>query len=189
MGAIIVLMSNYIAMLRGIGPGNPNMHGDRLRSVFESMDFNHVQTLLSSGNVVFSSNNSDIKSMQTQIESTIFKQLDFTTVAIIRPQAGIQKLINSNPFKELKHENAGKTYLTVTFFKDVPVNLPRFPYKPEGKYFELVAFVDNAICSVIDLTKGKTPDIMVWLERQFGKEITTRTWLTMNRILIKLNAM
>jgi acyl carrier protein len=41
---------------------------------------------------------------------------------------------------------------------------------------------DGAICSVIDLTSAKTPDLMLWLEKQFGKEITTRTWKTVERI-------
>jgi hypothetical protein len=45
----------------------------------------------------------------------------------------------------------------------------------------------GAICSVIDLTGSKTPDLMVWLEKQFGKQITTRTWKTVGRILRKLD--
>jgi hypothetical protein len=36
---------------------------------------------------------------------------------------------------------------------------------------------------VIDLTSAKTPDLMIWLEKKFGKEITTRTWKTVERIL------
>jgi hypothetical protein len=43
--------------------------------------------------------------------------------------------------------------------------------------------VDGAICSVIDLTGSRTPDLMLRLEKQFGKEITTRTWKTVERIL------
>ncbi len=42
---------------------------------------------------------------------------------------------------------------------------------------------DGAICSVTDLADSGTPDLMVWLEKKFGKEITTRTWKTVKRIL------
>jgi hypothetical protein len=45
----------------------------------------------------------------------------------------------------------------------------------------------GANCSVIDLTGSKTPDLMVWLEKQFGKQITMRTWKTVGRILGKLD--
>jgi hypothetical protein len=40
---------------------------------------------------------------------------------------------------------------------------------------------------VIDLTSAKTPDLMRWLEKEFGKEITTRTYKTVQRILKKLD--
>jgi hypothetical protein len=43
------------------------------------------------------------------------------------------------------------------------------------------------ICSVIDLTSSKTPDLMQWMDREFGKEITTRTFKTVERILRRLN--
>lgn len=45
----------YVALLRGIGPSNPNMHGAKLKAAAESAGFKNVQTLLSSGNVIFES--------------------------------------------------------------------------------------------------------------------------------------
>ena len=33
---------------------------------------------------------------------------------------------------------------------------------------------------------GRTPDLMLWLEKQFGKKITTRTWKTVGKILAKM---
>ncbi len=61
-----------------------------------------------------------------------------------------------------------------------------FPYRAEDGTYELVGMYSGAICSVIDLAGARTPDLMVWLERRFGKEITTRTWKTVGRILKKL---
>ncbi len=46
---------------------------------------------------------------------------------------------------------------------------------------------DRVICSVVDLTGSRTPDLMRWLEKMLGKEITTRTWTTVHRILRKLS--
>jgi hypothetical protein len=48
--------------------------------------------------------------------------------------------------------------------------------------YTLLGMYDGAICSVVDLTGAKTPDLMLWLEKKFGKEITTRTWKTVERI-------
>lgn len=179
-------MKSYAALLRGIGPGNPNMHGDKLRTAFEAAGFTKVRTLLASGNLVFESEMTDANAMESLIETTIVKELGFTTTAFVLSSQQIQNLIDANPFGNLNHENSGKTYLTVTYFKDPPQNLPDLPFKPVGKTFQLVANIDGALCGVVDLTQGKTPDLMVWLERQYGKQITTRTLLTMNRILAKL---
>ncbi|HLS26000.1 MAG TPA: hypothetical protein VK063_09020 [Beutenbergiaceae bacterium] len=37
-----------------------------------------------------------------------------------------------------------------------------------------------------DTTGARTPDTMRWLEQEFGNDITTRTWLTVARILRRL---
>ena len=42
-----------------------------------------------------------------------------------------------------------------------------------------LAVIDNSV-------PGKTPNFMQWLERSYGKDITTRTWLTVQRIATKL---
>jgi hypothetical protein len=45
--------------------------------------------------------------------------------------------------------------------------------------------IDDTLFSVIDTT-GKTPDLMSWLEKQYGKEISSRTWKTVNRLLARM---
>jgi uncharacterized protein (DUF1697 family) len=180
-------MTKYAAMIRGVGPGNPNMRGEKLREAFESLGFTNVRPVITSGNVVFESDITDTAKLEAMVEVVFPKLLDFERAVFIRSEVQLQKLIDANPFSNLKHENAGKTYLTVTFFKTAPKPDFSFPYHPDGKAFELVATVDGAICSVVDLSNGKTPDLMTWLERQFGKDITTRTWNTVSRLLIKLS--
>src|SRR3990167_7756479 len=48
-------MTTYVALLRGIGPINPNMRPAKLKWGFEEMGFKNVRTVISSGNVVFES--------------------------------------------------------------------------------------------------------------------------------------
>lgn len=183
------IVTKFAAMIRGVGPTNPNMRGEKLRGAFESLGFTNVRSMLASGNVVFETNEKDIHKLEIMVEAAFPKQLDFSRDVFIRSQTELQKLVDAQPFEELKHENAGKTYLTVTFFKSFPQNLPVLPYRPDGKSFEIIAKIDDSICCVVDLTTGKTPDMMSWLEREYGKQITTRTWLTVNRLLKKLDEM
>ena len=48
-------MHRYAALLRGIAPSGPNMTNDKLRGVFEELGYEHVASVLASGNIVFDS--------------------------------------------------------------------------------------------------------------------------------------
>ena len=178
-------MKSYVALLRGIGPGNPNMRNDKLRRVFEELGFNNVRTVISSGNVVFDSSSSAMRAMEAEVEAALPMRLGFSSTTIIRSRQQIKALVDRDPFGRLEH--SGKTNLNVTFLKKKPRTGLTFPYRPKDRAYTLLGLYDRDICSVIDLTSSKTPDLMLWLEREFGKEITTRTYRTVDRILRKLN--
>lgn len=174
-------MTKYVALLRGIAPSNSNMRNDKLRGLFDKLGFSHVQTVISSGNVLFESTSKDAKKLEEIIEKALPEQLGFTSTTIIKSQGQLQKLVKKNPFKKMEHSQ--KSSLNVTFLKNEIKPDIKFPYKVDHRDYTLLSMYDGAICSVIDLTSAKTPDLMLWLEKKFGKEITTRTWKTVERIL------
>jgi uncharacterized protein (DUF1697 family) len=151
----------YVALLRGIGPLNPNMRNNKLRGLFEDLGFKNVQTIISSGNVLFESSSANAKALESKIEKALPQKLGFKSTTIIRSDKQLQKLIKSDPFKG--KNDTSKSRLNVTFLKK------------GGEVF-----------SVIDLTNTRTPEVMLKLEKEHGKEITTRTWKTVGRIAKKL---
>lgn len=174
-------MTRYVALLRGIAPLNPNMRNDKLRGVFEKLGFANVKTVISSGNVIFESPSRSVRNLEESIEKALPEQLGFNSTTIIRSQKQIQQLVDKHPFQGMEHSQ--KSSLNVTFLKKkIKIDI-KFPYKVDNRDYTLLGMYDGAICSVIDLTSTKTPDLMLWLEKQFGKEITTRTWKTVERIL------
>lgn len=152
----------YVALLRGIMPMNPNMRGEKLREVFESLGFKNVQTVIASGNVIFDSPSKSPSSLEKKIEDALPKQLGFKSTTMVRSREELESLTKKKPFRGVEDEKPN--YLVVTFFKD---------RKPE-------------LCTVIDLNAGKTPSFMADLEKKHGKDITTRTWKTIGRILKKM---
>jgi uncharacterized protein (DUF1697 family) len=178
-------MTKYVALLRGIGPMNPNMRNDKLRGVFENLGFKNVKTVISSGNVVFETDRKDIAAMEAAIEKAWPEQLDFTSATIIRSYDELLELIANDPFKGTKHRP--KTYLTVTFLKRKSSK----PLKdfPPNQGSTIGAIYDRELCAIVDTTAAKTPDLMAKAERYFGKEITTRTWKTVERICKALEAL
>lgn len=179
-------MTKYVAFLRGIMPMNPNMRNEKLRGVFESLGFKNVQTVISSGNVLFETGSTNAKALEAVIEKALPEQLGFKSTTIVRSRKQLQDLVNKNLFKGIPDTRSSR--LNVTFLKN-PLDLKlKFPFNAGNKSYRLVGLYDCAICSVIDLTGDKTPDFMVWLEKQFGKQITTRTWNTIGKILKKLDS-
>ncbi len=176
----------YVALLRGIAPLNPNMHNDKLRAVFEELGFKNVETVIASGNVLFESSSKNVKALETSVEKILPKRLGFSSTTIIRSEEELLRLVEQNPFKGI--EDTPKSRLNVTFLKNIPEAKFKFPYSAANATYELLGIYDRSICSVIDLSGSKTPDLMAWLEKQFGKEITTRTWKTVHRILKKMEA-
>lgn len=165
----------YVALLRGIGPANPNMHGSKLAGVLEDLGFNNVRPVISSGNVIFESDSKDIAKLEDIIQKAWPQKLGFNSTTIIRSQEQLKALVAADPFDGATHSR--QSYLLVTFFKQSP-NIKQANFYTDNDV--------NALCSVIDTTTSKTPDFMAKLERQFSKDITSRTWLTIQRILAKM---
>ena len=174
-------MTKYVALLRGIGPLNPNMRNDKLRGVFGKLGFANVKTVISSGNVVFESPSRNVRKLEGSIEKALPEELGFKSTTIIRSRSQLQQLVDKNPFKGMEHSQ--KSSLNVTFLKHKTKISIEFPHKVDNRAYTLLGMHDGAICSVVDLTSSKTPDLMIRLEKKFGKEITTRTWKTVERIL------
>lgn len=148
----------YVAFLRGIGPGNPNMHPQKLVGVLEELNFTNVKGVISSGNVIFESESKNIKTLEDIIQKSWPEKLGFNSTTIIRSQTQIQNIINKKPFGN--QEFSKVNYQMVTFLKK------------GGEEF-----------NVVDTTSSKTPKFMTDLEKKYGKEITSRTWKTVNRVL------
>lgn len=174
-------MTRYVALLRGIAPTNPNMRNDKLRGVFEKLGFASVQTVISSGNVIFESPSRSARKLEETIEKALPEELGFSSTTILRSHGQIRRLVERNPFEGMEHSQ--KTSLNVTFLKKKRNIDLKFPYHFDNRDYSLLGMYDGAICSVIDLTSSRTPDLMAWLEKQFGREITTRSWKTVERIL------
>ncbi len=174
----------YVALLRGIVPTNPNMRNEKLRSTFETLGLEYIQTILSSGNVLFETETKDTKALEIAIEKGLQARLAFAATTILRSREQMQALVDQHPFQGMNDTPASR--FNVTFLKHPPAEVTALPY-PEEQAYKLLGLFDGAICTVIDTTSARTPQLMTWLEKQFGKDITTRTWKTVDKIFNKLN--
>jgi uncharacterized protein (DUF1697 family) len=174
--------TRYVAFLRGINAGN-NAEMEDLRLVFKELGFHDVQTVISSGNVLFEVDPTDVNSLERIIEEALDKRLSLKSAANLRTEEELMELVASNPFKDI--EITPKTRLYVTFLRDKPGIRTKLPLEQHKKGFAILSVSDKMVFSIVDLSEGTTPDLMVVLDKQFGKRITTRSWNTIERVLRK----
>lgn len=161
------------------------MRNEKLRGVFEQLGFGYVSSLLTSGNILFSTGDgAGAAELESRIQSALQQQLGIDGGVIVRSRDQLQALAEQDPFNGLEHSKA--TYLTVTLFKEAPAEPPLTC--PEVPEVSITTFNDDAqaLLAVVDSTENRMTDYMAWLQRRFGVHVTTRTWNTVLKILKRM---
>lgn len=173
-------MTGYVAFLRGINVGgNKQIKMTDLGKAFESLGFRNVKTILASGNVLFDAPQTPQLDLVHQIEAKLKESFGYEVGVISRTIAEIRQLAASDPFKNITV--TPQTRLYVTFLSEKPKTTAKPP--PEAD-FGIVRVTDTEVCSVVVLSPARgTTELMGILEKQFGKNVTTRNWNTVVKIL------
>lgn len=161
----------FVAFLRGVNVGgNKKVPMGELKAAMEQMGYTNVQTLLNSGNVAFDGGAVDEKTVEAGLE----KAFGFSIGVLVRSQVALKKLILSNPFDAIDVTKDTKLY--VTFLKDLSATLKSAQPTDNSQILDLK---NGAVFWYVQesLSSG-TLDVMAYLEKEFGKDITTRNWNT-----------
>jgi uncharacterized protein (DUF1697 family) len=174
--------TKYVAFVRGINVGgNALVKMTELTKAFESLGFKKVVPLLASGNVVFETAKSDPAVLKRRIEEMLAREVGVQSTVILRTASQISELIKSNPFRGRKFSPQMK--VQVTFLVQETKKNAKFPFLLAAKEFRIVQVSAREICTAVDLsTNARTPELMRVLEKQFGKDVTTRTWTTIEKV-------
>ena len=62
-------MPKFVAFLRAINVGGHLVKMDELRGLFEALGFSNVETFIASGNVIFDSKATNVKSLERKSKS------------------------------------------------------------------------------------------------------------------------
>lgn len=90
-------------------------------------------------------------------------------------------MIDTNPFKNISV--TPETRLYVTFLLGKPKHNLQIPYESHEKDFKILSVSNGEVISVLTLSpKRRTPEAMTIIEKEFGKNVTTRNWNTVVKI-------
>lgn len=175
-------MKKYVALLRGINVGgNKKVSMVELKKLFQSLGFENPKTLLASGNVIFEAEESPIEALTEQLEKTFQKEFGFEIPTIVIPISEIEEYVQKNPFKNIQITKDTRLY--VIFLKEKLVKVPEKDEYTKYEHFKVLLVTCNAVFSCLTLIReGQTLKLMESLEREFGKNVTTRNWNTVVKI-------
>ncbi len=168
-------MPRFVAFLRGVTPMNLKM--PELKACFESAGFTDVKTVLSSGNVVFSARAGSEASIARKAEAAMTKILGRTFLTIVRSVDDLRAILASNPYRAFRLPSGAKR--VVSFLPEKPGKRLALPVELDGARI-LCVHGREAFTFYVRSPKG--PVFMTLIEKTFGKDVTTRTWETIEKV-------
>lgn len=168
-------LQRYVAFLRGVSPMNAKM--PELKRAFELASFRDVTTALSSGNVIFSARPATEEALAKRAEAAMKKHLGNGFLTFVRSVDALRELLAGDPYARFKAKPGAKR--VVTFLLERPKATLALPLELDGARILCVkgreAFSDYVV-------NDKGPVFMNLLQKTFGKDITTRTWQTIEKV-------
>jgi uncharacterized protein (DUF1697 family) len=168
-------MIRYAAFLRGVNPMNAKM--PELKRAFEAAGFEDVETVLGSGNVVFSAPRASEASLEKKAERALEKRLRHPFPVIVRSVDTLASMLAKDPFRAFRVPKEAKR--VVTFLRNPPKAKLALPIELHGARIlrregreVFTAYVPNPRGAVF----------MVLIEKTWGKDVTTRTWDTVKKV-------
>jgi uncharacterized protein (DUF1697 family) len=91
-------MDQYVALLRGINVGGKNLiKMADLKACFEALGFESVRTYIQSGNVLFSTPETDQSLLTGMIEAALSATFSYTSKVVVRSEAEMKAIVAGAP--------------------------------------------------------------------------------------------
>ncbi len=174
----------YAAFLRGINVGGNRVikMADVVKAL-SGLGLREVKTVGASGNVTFAAAAADPDALVKSIEAGLQKAFGHAIPVIVRRLDHLRALIASEPFQRVKVTPETRLYVTFRATPGQPKTGLPIPYETPEKNFQILKVKPGEIFSVVDLAAGGTTiDAMGILEKEFGKNVTTRNWNTVKKL-------
>ena len=167
-------------MLRGVNVGG---HGRikmaALKMAYLGIGLGDVQTLLQSGNVVFTSRSTDRDALAKRIAQEIERRFDFKTDVLIRTLAEVQMLIKRGPTSE----RADPAKLLVLFLSRVPDARAQATLLKEYKGPEMIEIRGPEVYLYYPNGVGRSKLTTAFLEGKLDAVGTARNWNTLKKLV------
>ncbi|KRC62911.1 hypothetical protein ASE14_03645 [Agromyces sp. Root81] len=92
-------MTKWIALLRGVNVGGITIKSVELREVFDRLGFEHVRTVLASGNVAFDGAEGEASdALKSRIEQALRDRFDYEAWIVLVTREQLERVVEAFPF-------------------------------------------------------------------------------------------
>ena len=175
-------MATMVSLLRGINVGGHHLvKMEALRALYDSLGLTNPQTLLQSGNVVFSSSERSLPKLAARIEDACESAYGFRPAVILRTAAELREVVSATPFAARAGLEPAR--IAVAFFAAAPsagawekaLTVPCAPDEMHLGGRELYLYFPNGM--------GRPTLSLAKVERIFGMQGTVRNWNTVLKLV------
>ena len=171
----------HIALLRAVNlAGFNKVSMADLKAVLVGLGFNDAQTLLNSGNIVFSGGNKTTTALEQTLERAIAKQLGVETDFLVRTAKEWQAIIDANPFPREAKEDP--SHLLAVIVKDAPSAAHVTALKKAIVGREIVRASGRCAYIVYPDGIGRSKLTAAMIEKKLGTRGTGRNWNTVMKL-------
>jgi uncharacterized protein (DUF1697 family) len=174
-------MTRYVALLRGINvAGHNRVAMADLRALATEQGFEHVETVLQSGNLVFDGRPMASSRLESLLEEALAERLGLKIAFFVRTGKEVEAIVSGNPFpREAKSDPA---HLVVTCLKGAPS-------RSQVTALEK-SIVGREVCRVrgrdmyVVYPDGIGPSRLTTtvIEGKLGTQVTARNWNTVLKL-------
>lgn len=184
-------MPTHIALLRAVNVGRTGkLAMADLRAALADLGFTDVQTLLQSGNAVFTAPGRTTPiALESRIEATLAERFSLKTDVIVRRAAAWQKVIAANPFPKAAKDDP--SHLLVLVAKSpIPSAAAKALQAAIAKFAgrETAAVVDGHLYACFPDGIGRSKLTPAVIERTVGVPVTGRNWNTVTKLAAAVGA-
>jgi uncharacterized protein (DUF1697 family) len=171
----------HIALLRAVNLGAHNKVGMAdLRDLLVGLGFDDAQTLLQSGNLVFSGGGKTAASLEQTLERAAARQLGLETDFFVRTAKEWQGIVDANPFPREAKDDPGHLVAVILKADVIDANVIALQKAIVGR--EVVRA--NGRCAYIVYPDGigRSKLTSALIEKKLGTRGTARNWNTVLKL-------
>lgn len=177
-------MTRYVALFGSINVGGNRLTMADLRYAFEREEFEDVETVIASGNVLFSFEDRPTDGLEELFEHMMLDRFDMKSFVAVRTREEVRASVEDNPFTGIGEDAQVHTY----FLERQPsrAQFDKLVADHAGRGSEKMALGDRML--FVDYVDGAGNSKLTgsFIERRLGCRGTARNVRSLARILAKM---